>query len=593
MRCSVKTKLIAVTLVIFTAAAAAFAFLSYAAAKRSAETAVLSVIDQSAYALSDALSGKIDAITAVADDVSADFAMSRAIDDVRLKLLDTRNKNVSDTGTEFDIVYSQTMKSIDGVTDYSQNEAVKSAVQGKPLFTEPYAKNGKNVVCYAVPLDYIDDSRACVLVCTASSGFFEEVFDSVSLGKSCAVFVTENEHHIAGTPSGADGIYTARAEVKSREGWVISVEANPSELMPDLSAEIAAVLVLSALLAVVFCVMITVILSSTLSPIRKMSDRISALAEGDFTSPVPKARSRDESAAIADALNKTVAALNGCVCEITGSISRVAEGNIAEDGAVYSGDFAKIHGALSDMKSFLRGTLSEIRTASDSVMDNAEKISVTAEHGASHGECPDVDFGDCGSIEAYCAKTAEKLGETRRQLEAERIKLAGLTQAVGAINSRTEDITAVVGQIEDIAFQTNILALNAAVEAATAGEFGRGFAVVAEEVRSLALKSSESAQSTTVLIDETVASIANGTNIARETAAVLEKAIEAAEEASEYLNRLEQASAEYAAAAKSAEKQLTDYADASASDLVYTADTGDIVSEARRLREITDKFTVQ
>jgi methyl-accepting chemotaxis protein len=90
-------------------------------------------------------------------------------------------------------------------------------------------------------------------------------------------------------------------------------------------------------------------------------------------------------------------------------------------------------------------------------------------------------------------------------------------EAMAAIENSAGEIAQITSLIDGIAFQTNLLALNAGVEAARAGPAGAGFAVVANEVRALAQRSAEAAQSIKDLIAASATHVTDGVALVGDT----------------------------------------------------------------------------
>lgn len=169
-------------------------------------------------------------------------------------------------------------------------------------------------------------------------------------------------------------------------------------------------------------------------------------------------------------------------------------------------------------------------------------------------------------------------------------------EAMRRIEESSQQISNIIGVIDEIAFQTNLLALNAGVEAARAGDAGKGFAVVAQEVRELAQRSASAAKEIKGLIHNSSSEVDNGVKLVRDTGVAL-KAI------GDYVSQINQL---MDAIATSAREQSTGLAEVNtavnqmdqttqqnaAMVEQSTAASAALAQETTRLRSLVSRFTL-
>ncbi len=166
-----------------------------------------------------------------------------------------------------------------------------------------------------------------------------------------------------------------------------------------------------------------------------------------------------------------------------------------------------------------RGT-DEIRTSSEDLSRRTETQAAGLEQTAAALD----------QITATVKKTAdgakharEAVGAAKEDADKSGAIVSEAVQAMGGIESSSNQIGQIIGVIDEIAFQTNLLALNAGVEAARAGDAGRGFAVVAQEVRALAQRSAQAAKEIKALISDSSQQVSTGVRLVGEAGRALQR----------------------------------------------------------------------
>ncbi len=260
---------------------------------------------------------------------------------------------------------------------------------------------------------------------------------------------------------GANVIKQAQTAEDAGYSQLAAARTQAEELVSDANKIIVGTIIVALILGVIIAIFLA---NQITKPITVGVSFAKSLAEGDLTAKLDVTR-KDEIGQLAQALRDMRDQLAKVVEQVRGNSDTLASASQEVSATAQS-----MSQMATEQASSVEETTSSIEQLNASVQQNTENAHVT---------------------EQMATKSA---GEARDGGEA-------VNETVLAM----KNIAKKIGQIEDIAYKTNLLSLNAAIEAASAGEHGKGFAVVAAEVRKLAESSRITAEEINELATNSVA----------------------------------------------------------------------------------------
>lgn len=265
--------------------------------------------------------------------------------------------------------------------------------------------------------------------------------------------------------------------------WSLGVSV-PTAAITASAVQLRNIAIVIGLVALVLIlVAIALVVTYLTRPLNRLADTMEGLAsgKGDLTVRMDISN-RDEIGRTADAFNRFIASLREMFVEVR------------EQSMAVSRSASQLAASAEEVKS---SSLQQSEAASATAA-GVEEVTVSVQHIADTAHQAEDLARNTGNLTDQSVEIVRKVSADIANVTT---IMHALTERMGGLGQRSQEVSSIVNVIRDIADQTNLLALNAAIEAARAGEQGRGFAVVADEVRNLAGRTAEATLEITRIVN--------------------------------------------------------------------------------------------
>jgi len=299
---------------------------------------------------------------------------------------------------------------------------------------------------------------------------------------------------------------------------------------------VGAVVAMALALIVVFASLRRLVERRVSGPIATIAAAAESGVDGDFSVELPGTSAHDEIGRLA----RGVAAMRADLRRLAGSMSSSARETATMAGEITAGSeamasaasqIAHTAGDLSHQSSGMAEAIQAIASASDDLVQRAREL----EAGASEG------LHRNALLRALAVQNRARLDQSSGALETLATEAEFGRAAVEELAAASEDVRGFVALVQKLARQSKLLALNAAMEAARAGDHGHGFSVVAEEVRRLAVMSSEAAERTDRVVTAVLDGIERSRTSSERTVVTVRDVLGATEDGSRSFGEIETA----------------------------------------------------